>query len=112
MVGPSARGSLKGMPSSMTSAPASASARTNFRVASKEGSPAVIYATMPSSPEARSSAKRLEIRVKLGEAAAIACGKRLEKTGISVHVLVAAAGGVENDEVGLGHARGRCDEPG
>src|SRR6266481_6131557 len=67
---------------------------------------------MPSSPEARSSAKRLEIRVKLGEAAAIACGKRLEQTGISVHVLVAAAGEVEDDEVVVAHAREAFDEPG
>src|SRR6266436_2728209 len=67
---------------------------------------------MPSSPEARSSAKRLEIRVKLGKAAAIACGKRLEQTGLSVHVLVAAAGEIEDDEVVLAHAREAFDEPG
>src|SRR5260370_17663009 len=54
-----------GTPSSITSAPASASARTYFSVASSDGSPAVIYATMPSSPETRSSAKRLEMRVEL-----------------------------------------------
>src|SRR5260370_29428424 len=65
---------------------------------------------MPSSPEARSSAKRLEIRVKLGEAAAIGCGKRLEQTGISVHVLIAAAGEVEDDEVVLAHAREALDQ--
>src|SRR6266481_6439575 len=65
---------------------------------------------MPSSPEARSSAKRLEIRVKLGKAAAIACGKRLEQTGISAHVLVAAAGEVEDDEVVLAHAREPFDQ--
>src|SRR6267378_1249768 len=50
IVGPSASGSLKGTPSSMTSAPASASARTYFNEASREGSPATMYATMPSSP--------------------------------------------------------------
>src|SRR6266478_2838239 len=69
MVGPSASGSLKGTPSSITSAPASASASTNFSVASSDGSPAVMYATMPSTPELRSSANRLEIRVELEGAA-------------------------------------------
>ena len=71
MVGPSARGSLNGIPSSMTSAPASANARTNLCVASSEGSPAVMYAMMPNSPEARSSAKRWEMRVGLAGGAFI-----------------------------------------
>src|ERR1700674_5230512 len=65
---------------------------------------------MPSSPEARNSAKRLEIRVVLEDAAAMVCGKRLEQTGVSVHVLVAAAGEIEDDEVVLAHAREAFDE--
>src|SRR5690242_7976291 len=63
MVGPSARGSLKGTPSSITSAPASASAITNFSVASSEGSPAVMYATIPSSPASRKTRNRSWILV-------------------------------------------------
>src|SRR5437762_4114624 len=46
----------------MTSAPASAIAATNFSVAAKEGSPAVMYATIPISPDSRNCAKRQAIR--------------------------------------------------
>ena len=45
MVGPSAIGSENGTPSSMTSAPASASACITGTVASSEGSPAVMNGT-------------------------------------------------------------------
>jgi hypothetical protein len=38
--------------------------------------------------------------------------QRLEQAGVSVHVLVAAAGNVENDQVVLGHLRGAVDQPG
>lgn len=77
MVGPSASGSLKGMPSSMTSAPDSARARTNFSVASREGSPAVMKATTPISPEARSSWKRREMREAIAEVGFILQWNRL-----------------------------------
>ena len=53
--GPSATGSLNGTPSSITSAPASAAASTIFSLASSDGSPAVMYATRPSSPVLESS---------------------------------------------------------
>src|SRR6267378_7609490 len=98
IVGPSASGSLNGTPSSITSAPASARARTNLCVASSDGSPAVMYATMPSSPAVRSSAKRFEIRVEFWDALVIDVG-RLKQPLIRVHVLVAAAGDVDDDQV-------------
>src|SRR6266404_315695 len=109
MVGPSASGSLNGTPSSITSAPASARARTNLCVASSDGSPAVMYATMPSSPAARSSAKRFEIRVEFWDALVIAVG-RLKQPLIRVHVLVAAAGEVEDDQVAGLELRQAFDE--
>src|SRR5580693_5434886 len=113
MVGPSASGSLNGTPSSMTSAPASASARTNFSVASNDGSPAVMYATMPSSPDSRSSAKRLELRVELEAATVIIFRQeRLEQPRVSVHVLVAAAGQVEDEQAVLAHSGDALDEAG
>src|SRR5580692_756104 len=86
------------MPSSITSAPASAKARTNLCVASSDGSPAVMKATMPSSPAARSSAKRFEMRVEFWAALVIGVG-RLRQPLIGVHVLVPAAGEVEDDQV-------------
>src|SRR6266403_2455128 len=98
IVGPSASGSLNGTPSSITSAPASARARTNLCVASSDGSPAVMYATMPSSPAVRSSEKRFEIRVEFWDALVIDVG-RLKQPLIRVHVLVAAAGEVDDDQV-------------
>src|SRR5580704_9156013 len=97
----------------MTSAPASASASTNFNVASREGSPAVMYATMPSSPDARSSANRLEMRVELELATVIGVWKeRLEQAGVSVHVLVATAGEVEDDEAVFTHFGDALDQAG
>ena len=45
------------------------------REASSDGSPAVRNATIPSSPDARSSAKRREIRVELCGAAVICFAK-------------------------------------
>src|SRR6516162_3039789 len=111
MVGPSARGSLKGTPSSMMSAPASARARANLCVASSEGSPAVMYATMPSSPSSRSSAKRLEIRVELARALVMVFAG-LKRAFIRVHVLIAAAGEIEDNEVGWLELRQAFDEAG
>src|SRR5579863_3359509 len=99
------------MPSSMTSAPTSARARTNFSVASREGSPAVMYATMPSSPDSRSAANRLEIRVELEVARGIVFQQRLEQAGIGVHVFVAAAREVEDDQVVSGHFGCALDKP-
>src|SRR5258708_33102291 len=53
---------------------------------------------MPSSPAARSSAKRFEIRVDFWDALVIDVG-RLKQPLIRVHVLVAAAGEVDDDQV-------------
>jgi hypothetical protein len=52
IMGPSARGSLKGTPSSMQSAPAWASAGTSSRVASMSGKPAVRKRISPVPPSA------------------------------------------------------------
>src|SRR5579863_4831223 len=84
----------------MISAPPSSRARTNWCVASSDGSPAVMYATIPTSPAERSCAKRLEIRVALMDEGGIRCPLRLKQALIGVHVLVAAAGEIEDDEVG------------
>src|SRR5271154_286806 len=110
MVGPSANGSLNGTPSSITSAPASANAKTYCSVASSEGSPAVMYATMPSSPLSRSCAKRREMRVELAGVFVmqfVSCDmrQRLEQALIGVHVLVAAAGDVQDYQVVFAHFR-------
>src|SRR5271168_3336761 len=98
------------MPSSMTSVPASARARTNFSVAASEGSPAVMYATIPSSPDSRSAANRLEIRVELEVAKGIVFQQRLEQAGIRVHVFVATARKVEDDQVVGGHFGNAFDQ--
>src|ERR1700686_4902546 len=100
MVGPSASGSLNGTPSSMTSVPASSSASTNSSVASSEGSPAVMYATIPISPTARSVAKHFSIRLGCAaEMLIIYYRESLEQARVCVHVLVAAPGQIENDQV-------------
>src|SRR3982751_1178676 len=65
MAGPSAIGSVNGMPSSMTSAPASGNA---FRIASEvsaSGSPAVRNVTSAARPCAFKVAKRRSIRVSV-----------------------------------------------
>src|SRR5258708_10476235 len=49
--------------------------------------------------------------IKCDREAVNVCGERLEQTGISVHVLVAAAGEVEDDEVVVAHAREPFDQP-
>src|SRR6266403_2257446 len=145
IVGPSASGSLKGTPSSMTSAPASAIAKTNFSVAANEGSPAVIYATIPISPESRSSAKRRVMRVVRCTSALILECNRLtprandspqnaqfrkrvtnggneqgpelsgffaEGAGVSVHILVATARDIDDDQVFARELRRALDEAG
>src|SRR5688572_20600199 len=58
MVGPSATGSLKGTPSSMMSAPASARASSSAAVSSSEGNPAVMYGISARRPAARHASKR------------------------------------------------------
>src|ERR1700680_2805562 len=47
MTGPSATGSLKGTPTSIMSAPASANSRSNSSVTDKSGSPAVMKGMKP-----------------------------------------------------------------
>src|SRR5260370_3700194 len=56
-----------------------------------------MYATMPSSPAARNSAKRFEIRVRFWDKLVVGVG-RLKQPLIGVHVLVAAAGKVEEEQ--------------
>src|ERR1700741_4229609 len=66
---------------------------------------------MPSSPAARSSVKRFEMRVEFWGALVIG-NCRLKKPLISVHVLVAAAREVKNDEVAGLEPRQAFDEAG
>src|SRR3954454_3365185 len=63
---PSAIGSVKGMPNSMTSAPAAGSACTRASDVSGSGSPAVRNVTSAARPSVFSSAKRRSIRVAMG----------------------------------------------
>src|SRR5258707_2841409 len=67
IAGPSAMGSVNGIPSSMTSAPAAGSARTRARDVSGSGSPAVRNVTSAARPAVFSSAKRRSIRVAMGD---------------------------------------------
>src|SRR5713226_3689067 len=68
---------------------------------------------MPSSPDARNLPKRFEMRVELEATRVIMVWKeRLEQAGVSVHVLVAAAGEVEDDEVVLLELRKALDQAG
>src|ERR1700675_2930759 len=99
MVGPSASGSLNGTPSSIISVPASSSASTKSSVVSIDGSPAVMYATMPISPAARRVAKHFSIRFGRVAEMLIIYRESLEQARVSVHVLVAAAGKIEYDQV-------------
>src|SRR5947209_4320941 len=66
---------------------------------------------MPSSPAARSSAKRFEMRVGLA-ATAFIIWTRLKETFVGVHVLIAAAGKIEDDQVVFGKLRQALDEAG
>jgi hypothetical protein len=66
---------------------------------------------MPSSPAARSSAKRLEMRVELGAEAIIGLA-RLKQAFIGVHVLIAAAGEIDDDEIGRLELGEALDEAG
>src|SRR5262245_56514415 len=63
IAGPSAIGSVNGMPSSITSAPAFGSALMSASEVSPSGSPAVRNVTSAARPCAFSSAKRVSIRV-------------------------------------------------
>src|SRR5215831_3053049 len=63
MAGPSAIGSVNGMPSSITSAPAFGSALMSASEVSPSGSPAVTNVTSAARPCAFRSAKRVSIRV-------------------------------------------------
>src|ERR1700682_2321341 len=67
---------------------------------------------MPSSADWRSSAKRLEMRVELEGAVDIIFEERLKQAGVRVHVLITAAGEIEDDEVVLGKLREALDEAG
>src|SRR6185312_10292202 len=80
ITGPSARGSLKGTPSSITSAPASMAASPMARVVFKSGSPAVRYATRPGLPSNR-----------IGTFGSF----EIEFAGKNSHVFIAASGEVD-----------------
>src|SRR5216683_4542605 len=68
---------------------------------------------MPSSPDARNLPKRFEMRVELEATRVIMVWKeRLEQARVSVHVLVAAAGEIEDDEVVLLELRQTLDKTG
>src|SRR5580658_2967519 len=84
MMGPSASGSLKGTPNSITSAPASIAASTISRVTSRLGSPAVIYATKPGL-----CWKWIGIGVRSNPL-------QIELAGDDAHILVAASGEVHH----------------
>src|SRR5271170_1364385 len=110
IVGPSATGSLNGTPSSITSAPASAAASTIFSDASSDGSPAVMYATRPSSPASESARKRRPIRPSaLAPGVCVAAvDLGMAASGIareSFHVFIAAAGKIQYDDFVLLHFR-------
>src|SRR5262249_15636357 len=79
IAGPSAIGSVNGMPSSITSAPAAGSARRIASEVSRSGSPAVRNVTSAARPSLPSSAKRRSMRVVLisvGQALAAALAHR------------------------------------
>src|SRR6059058_1754781 len=96
MTGPSAIGSENGTPSSITSAPAAASACMMGTVSSGAGSPAAIYGISAARPAARSRAKVVSIRFKTNSSPRrITLGAAIELQARSLchgaHVLVAAA---------------------
>src|SRR5262245_61334256 len=66
IAGPSAIGSVNGMPSSTTSAPAAGSALRMASEVSGSGSPAVTNVTSAARPSVLSSAKRRSMRVAIG----------------------------------------------
>src|SRR6185436_5547519 len=106
MTGPSAIGSENGTPSSITSAPAVTNASRIGSVCAGVGSPTVTYGMSAVRPAARSSANAASMRFIPG----VARGNRLEpKTralGDRVHVLVAAAREVDEQDLVL-RQRGR-----
>src|SRR5579859_2097076 len=102
IVGPSATGSLNGTPSSITSAPASAAASTIFSVAASDGSPAVIYATNPISPERASCSKRLPMRVC---AVVFAFAASSDISRQDLHIFVSAPGNIQNHKLVALHLR-------
>src|SRR6478609_1853178 len=67
IAGPSAIGSVNGMPNSMTSAPAAGNACTRASDVSGSGSPAVRNVTSAARPAVFNSAKRRSIRVAMGD---------------------------------------------
>src|SRR3954453_16204455 len=67
IAGPSAIGSVNGIPSSLTSAPAAGTARTRASDVSGSGSPAVRNVTSAARPSVFNSAKRRSIRVVMGD---------------------------------------------
>src|SRR5580700_294300 len=106
MVGPSATGSLKGTPSSITSAPALAAASTIFSLAASEGSPAVTYATSPISPASASARKRRAIR-PAGCTATALCdvAKFSDIARENIHILIAAPRKIQDHQLVLFHPR-------
>src|SRR5579863_598404 len=105
MVGPSATGSLNGTPSSTTSAPASAAASTIFSLAASEGSPAVMYATRPSSPLRESSRNLVAIRPAACVSRDAVCCAASDIARKHIHILVAAAREIEDHDFVLAHSR-------
>src|SRR5579863_2567927 len=113
MVGPSATGSLNGTPSSITSAPASAAAKTIFSLAASEGSPAVIYATRPISPASASVPKRRGIlradcSARVATEDAGMAGSDIARK--SFHVFVAASRNVQDHSFVFLHFRSASDQ--
>ena len=64
IAGPSAIGSVNGMPSSITSAPAFGSALAMASEVAVSGSPAMVKVTSAARPSAFSAAKRFSMRVR------------------------------------------------
>src|SRR5215467_8559833 len=84
--GPSAIGSVNGMPSSIRSAPAFGSALMSASDVSPSGSPAVTKVTSAARPCAFSSAKRVSIRVVMAELSLGSSPATLLSPGGEAHV--------------------------
>src|SRR6056297_2705536 len=96
IVGPSAIGSEKGIPSSITSAPPAASASTYSAVASGSGTPAVTYGTSDGSSPAIACSTSLMEDHHVGRGGDVALLGLLDG---GFEVLVAPARQVEHDHV-------------
>src|SRR3990170_2321036 len=95
MTGPSANGSENGTPTSRMSAPPLAIRTRMSRLRSRSGSPAVTYVTKPTRPALRRSRNAASIRDM----------SLLLKTLLHrLHVLVAAAGQVDEEHGVLAHS--------